>query len=246
MFEGEEIFKGSRPIKYVFQKSRSPFLVVVFSGFPSRFGIPPVYNYIKTLSETDCNKLFILDDNNHTQSCAATYYLGFNRDHSVEMSVIALITKIANENGIEHKHIIAAGSSKGGFASLYFGLKYSFGHVISGGAQTLLGSYLMKLNNEIKYIAGFIAGSMDEDSKKYLDSLLFDAARAAKKSPDLYIHVGKGDHHYEGHILPFINLLNELNIPFDLDIGDYQEHAQLGEFYPKFLLEKLDAILIQA
>ncbi|GIQ62159.1 hypothetical protein PACILC2_07270 [Paenibacillus cisolokensis] len=158
------------------------------------------------------------------------------------MSVVSLITKIANELGVLHENIICAGSSKGGFASLYFGIKYSFGYVISGGAQTRLGEYLAYQPAETKYILSFITGNFEE-GRKYLNNLLFDVVRSSQRQPKIYIHVGKGDHHYKGHIIPLTNLFDELNIEYELDVADYQEHAQLGEFFAPYLKEKMEKIL---
>lgn len=246
MIEGEKIFNGTWPIKYLFQQATTDckFLIIVFSGFPSE-GKPPCYNYIKTLKNINCNKLFILDDFNYTHSSGATYYLGYNRDFSVEMSTIALITKIANEHDIPHKNIIAVGTSKGGFASLYFGLKYSFGYVISGGAQTLLGSYLLWKGSTAKEVAAFIAGGIDEECKTFLNKILFDVIEEAKNPPFLYIHVGRGDHHYQGHVLPLTECLKTCNIPYELDIAEYDGHAQLVNYFPKYLISKINDIFLK-
>lgn len=243
MLQDEKTFLGSRKIKYLYKESQSEskYLLVVFSGFPST-GNPPVYNYVRTLEEIDCHKLFILDNHNYTHSSGATYYLGLNGDHSVEMSVVALITKIANENSILHSNIICIGSSKGGFASLYFGIKYGLGYVVSGGAQIKLGEYLAHQPYETKYIISFITGSFNE-GREYLNKLLFDVIISAKKFPQLFIHVGRGDHHYKGHIIPFIDKLEEIGAPYELDVGDYQEHAQLGEFFPDYMKNKVKKIL---
>jgi len=242
MFPGEKIFQGSRPISYLHQKpeSSSKYMIVVFSGFPS-IGNPPTYNYVKTLADIDCHKLFILDNHNHTHSSGATYYLGVSGDHSVEMSVVALITKIANEHGVSHKNIICAGSSKGGFASLYFGIKYSFGHVISGGAQTKLGDYLAYQPGETKYILSFITGDFDR-GREYLNHLLYDVVRSSIDIPQINIHVGRGDHHYKNHILPLTDVLDSMGISYQLDIGDYDEHAKLAEYYPGYLLDNVHRI----
>nr|WP_150959436.1 DUF6270 domain-containing protein [Aneurinibacillus sp. XH2] len=243
MLQGENIFFGSCNIKYLFKESQSEskYLLVVFSGFPS-IGNPPGYNHVRTLEDIDCHKLFILDNHNHTHSSGATYYLGINGDHSVEMSVVALITKIANENNILHNNIICVGSSKGGFASLYFGIKYGLGHVVSGGPQTRLGEYLAHQPSETKYIISFITGNFDA-GKEYLNRLLFDLLGSVKRFPKLYIHVGHGDHHYKGHVIPFINKLEELGVSYELDVGDYEKHSQLGDFFPEFLKSRVMKIL---
>lgn len=244
MIENEKVFNGIVPVKHLMipSKTHSNHLVVVFSGFPSQ-GNPPAYNYIRSLDDIDTNKLYILDDYNHTHPSGATYYLGSKRDNSVEMSVVSLITKVANELGINHKNIITVGSSKGGFASLYFGLKYSFGYAISGAPQTRLGSYLIWNGSQATYVGAFIAGGTDEDSKSYLNNLLFDVAASSTNHPSIYLHVGEGDHHYKGHVTPFTDHLEDIGIPFQIDVADYKEHSQVGEYFPPYLSSVLIDII---
>ena len=50
--------KFKRRLKYIYENHSSDKLLVVFSGFADK----PVYNYIRTLKDIKCNKLFILDD----------------------------------------------------------------------------------------------------------------------------------------------------------------------------------------
>nr|WP_154895315.1 accessory Sec system protein Asp2 [Paenibacillus xylanexedens] len=244
MFEGQGVFQGARQIKYMFKKSKNPCnsMVVIFSGFQSK-GNPPPYNYVKTLEEIDTNKLFVIDDANTEHESKVTYYLGERRDNSVEVSVVSLITKIANEQGIHSNNITLAGTSKGGYAALYFGIKYGYGCCVVGGPQTLLGSYLIdqrvKEDESTLDVARFIAGGVDDESRQYLNDILFKAAREAKRFPILHIHVGKGDHHLPRHVQPFINELDKLGVEYILDIGEYSNHSYLGEYFPKYLIEKL-------
>lgn len=48
----EHKFKGR--LKYIYENHSSDKLLVVFSGFADK----PVYNYIRTLKNIKCNKLF--------------------------------------------------------------------------------------------------------------------------------------------------------------------------------------------
>lgn len=236
-FEGEVIFKSAKEIKYVFKPSKikSKHLVVVFSGFNPK-GTSPAYNYIRTLQSLQVNKLFILDDYGE-RGC---YYLGKNRLFDIESSVVSLITLIANENSVPHENIICCGSSKGGYASLYFGIKYGFGHVIVGAPQTRLGNYLY-LAKEYPTLE-FIAGNRSEESLNFLDELLFNVVNNAKKVPNIVIHVGSGDHHYKGHVIPFKEHLDRLGFKCSLDIKDYQNHGNVS-YYQAFLVDTLIAIV---
>ena len=233
-FMNEKVFKSKKSIKYVFQSAKkdNDFLIVVFSGFGPK-GSKPVYNYIRTLSHLDVNKLFILDD----QGDRGCYYLGENRNFDIEFSVISLINHIANNQSIHDSNIICCGSSKGGYAALYFSIKYEFGFAIVGAPQTKLGSYLYKVK-ELSTLE-FIAGDCSDESVLFCDKLLYDVVEKSKQIPDLYIHVGSGEHHYEDHVLPFQRHLNRFGFDCSLDLKDYSDHGKIGEFYQKVLLNKL-------
>ncbi|MCM3241335.1 hypothetical protein M3598_01135 [Cytobacillus oceanisediminis] len=228
----EKVFHGARKIKYLLKENKdSDKLVVVFSGFGPK-GIKPKYNYIRTLQTLNVNKLFILDEYGE-RGC---YYLGENRVFDVESSVVSLITFIANQNYISHSNIICCGSSKGGYAALYFGIKYGFGHVIAGAPQTKLGNYLFYAKEHPTL--SYIAGDNSVESVYYLDKLLYDIVLNTRKIPEITIHVGSGDHHYKGHVLPFVDHLKTINFNCEVDIKDYSDHGDVRH-YQSLLIDKL-------
>lgn len=233
LLENEKTFNSARNINYLFQPSNTKTnnLVVIFSAFNPK-GAPPAYNYIRTLQNFDVNKLFILD-NHGERGC---YYLGENRVFDVEASVVALITHIANQNDILHENIICCGSSKGGYTSLYYSIKYGFGHAIVGAPQTYLGKYLSQAD-EYPTLE-FIAGDSNEESIQFLDGLLFDLVKQTKKIPHLTIHVGSGDHHYKGHVLPFVEHLKNHGYDCYLDVKDYTDHGEV-KYYQEILIKQL-------
>lgn len=206
----------------------------MFSGFNPK-GTRPAYNYIRTLLNLDINKLYILDD----QGERGSYYLGQDRRFDVEASVSSLITYIANNNSILHQNIICCGSSKGGYAALYYSIKYGFGHAIVGAPQTYLGSYLLSAK-EYPTLK-FIAGDSTEESVRFLNGLLFNLVEKALKLPNVIIHVGSGDHHYKDHVLPFVDILNDKGFNVNLDVKEYNDHGDVS-FYQNLLLEKLKEI----
>ena len=161
---GQKTFKGEKILKYIFNKSEtSKHLIVVFSGF-SKPGVPARYNYMRTLEDIDCNKLFILDSYGER----GVYYIGLHGDKSIENSVKMLIENIQEKNNIPTENVITAGSSKGGFASIFFALKYGYGHCIAGSPQSLVGNYLL---NEIDgaNVAEDISGGSSSEDRDYLN-----------------------------------------------------------------------------
>jgi hypothetical protein len=241
-FTDEKVFNGAKKIKYIFKESRngSQYLIVVFSGFPKPCN-PPLYNYIRTLESFDINKLFILDEYGaESPTPIGCYYLGENRDLSVECSVVSLITYIMNDIKIMPENVITCGSSKGGFAALYFGIKYGLGHVISGGAQILLGNYLLDEISVTKPIAKYIAGGTDESCKQYLNNLIIDVINQKLTVPNLHIHVGKGEMCYLKHVKFLLELLDSKGFEYSADLADYTNHNDLITFFPKYLIDVLD------
>ncbi|MEK3817490.1 Two component regulator three Y domain-containing protein [Bacillus sp. FSL K6-1284] len=228
MIKGEAVFKGETEVKYLFQKSStSQSLVVVFSAFGAE-GKPPAYNYLRALEGYDCNKLYILDD----FGCRASYYLCKKRDFYIERSIISLIEQIVRDNDI--KRVISCGSSKGGYAAIYYGVKYDFDSVISGSPQYFLGDYLFN-SDSLTDVSRFIAGGSDMKDKEFMNAILQDTVRASKSSPRLYIHVGQREYHYNHHVKPLIEEMNKKGIQYDLDLGDYSDHADVAKHFPEYL-----------
>lgn len=234
-----KIYSSECEVKYLFKKSLkgNKNLIIIFSGF-SAVGKPPAYNYMRTLNNIDCNKLFILDD----FGSRASYYLCENKDFYIERSVFDLIQHIIQENNINN--IISCGSSKGGYAALYYGIKYGFNHIIAGSPQTLLAEYLLKHTNTGD-VAEFIAGGIEEEHVNFLNNVLFDTVGKHQQDnkPNIYIHVGKGEYHYKTHVLPFIELLNKYHYPYHLDLGDYDTHADVAKYFPSYLENTIKSTL---
>ncbi|MCV6004137.1 hypothetical protein OFO99_32385, partial [Escherichia coli] len=87
---------------------------------------------------------------------------------------------------------------------------------ISGGPQTLMGDYLFNLSSFTRGIIEFIAGDCSKESVEFLNGLLYQPLEQKNVFPEINIQVGKGDHHYPNHILPFVEKLGEEEIPYNL------------------------------
>lgn len=235
----EKTFNSLRKVTYYFEEGkRKDHLIIIFSAVnpPNIFN----YNYVSTLSYLDCNKLYILDK----YGDQGAYYLGENKDYSIESSVVSLINQFIKKYNISFNNIITVGSSKGGYAALYYSIKYNFGTAIVGGPQTRLGDFLYDQGKNFS-IAEYIAGPLNNENKGYLNSLLFKIIESkGNYLPDLYIHVGRGDHHYKNHIKPLTELLDVINEnSYELDIQDYNSHDGLRTYFPYFLIKTLCKIV---
>lgn len=238
--EKEKIFKSFVDVVYYFEEEpESDWLLVVFSAVnpPNKF----TYNYVSTLNHLKCNKLFILDKYGEQ----GAYYLGENRSFIIETSVVSLLNYITRKYNIQTKDIITAGSSKGGYSALYYGIKYQFGYIVAGGPQTKLGEFLFDQGKNYS-IAEYIAGDLSLESKEYLNSLLYTVLSMPSDSmPDIYIHVGNEDHHYQNHVIPFTKELSKLGVLYHLDVKNYDSHDGLRQYFPPYLTETLCNIMDQ-
>ncbi|WP_058308670.1 hypothetical protein [Gracilibacillus massiliensis] len=208
-------------------------LIVVFSAFSAEYTYN--FNYVDTLKEINTNKLFILDD----FGAKGSYYLGREKNFSIENSIISLILYIASKNNINMKNIISVGSSKGGYSALYFGMKYSFGNIITLAPSLYLGSFLKKYHPEM---LDYILGSNSEADKIYLDSLIYRIP-TANQELNLKIMVGTKDSRKEKHIEPFIEYLEDIGYPYEYDLIEGVDHSQLQYFAPDYIKVQLSNIL---
>ncbi|MFF2445654.1 hypothetical protein ACFVSW_01040 [Neobacillus sp. NPDC058068] len=233
----EHTYKSNLPIKYVFSEGKvnKDHLVVVFSAFsPEKAEIKHSYNYIRSLQHIDCHRLFILD-NYGPRGC---YYLGENMNFEVETSVHSLISYITGKYGISQKNVITAGSSKGGSAALYFGLKYHYGHIIAGAPQTKIADYVLK---SAKDTAAYIFGEShpSREAIEKVDQIIFDQMDHDILS-ELHLLSSENDSQFPIHIKPFLNQLNQNKIKSHIQINnEIKNHSHIAKHFPYFLQKTL-------
>ena len=233
-FDGEKIFSSIHPIKYYFEKAKlnnKNKLMIIFSAFSTD---EAKYNYISTLKTCDCNKLFILDD----FGSKGTYYLGLKGDFNIETSVMALISYIMSKNKILFSNVISIGSSKGGSAAIYFGLKYNFGDVIAGAPQYKIGTYLSDLS--ISDYALEIFGEISDCNRIKYNNLI---RLSANTCTNIYLLTSDGDNQYKKVLKEFEFVSRELNIKLNIDKCEINNHGEISREFPKFLYDKLDLVL---
>ncbi|TLS38685.1 hypothetical protein [Pseudalkalibacillus caeni] len=238
----QETDKG---IKYLFYPDpTSQHLIIVFQAINKN----PGYNYIRTLKDIKASKLFIKDDYGEDELTRSSYYLGKNRTNNIEEPVHELILRAKRTLNIDSKNIICAGSSKGGFAALFFGYKYGFGNIVAGGPQVLLGNYLGKGKLEgsssiLPPILKYLAGEVSQESIEWANGLMETAVRSLPDhDPKTYIHVGRGEPHYEEHVLPFIKMA-EAKKNLEVDLGEYNTHSELSVHYPEYLKKAVGKLI---
>lgn len=247
-FENEKVFFHDIPIKYMFEKhNQSNQLAIVFSGiYKDEFrGIKDAakYNYIRTLEPIKINKLFILD-NYFGKFC---YYLGEDGNSLYESATLALITKIMNQLNVPKENVLTIGSSKGGTAALYFGLKYGYQHIIVGAPQIFPGEYLKNiLSKRSTFISKRLFEIINEEepfSFERFNRLITNELIMCDHKPNISIHIGSGDTLYQTDILPFQKLCIKQGINPFIEVSDYSDHGLTGTYFSPFLLQRLDKLL---
>lgn len=221
---------------YMFDKSinkKSDGLIVVFSAFSNE---KPEYNYVRSLRNVHINKLFILD-NYGPSGC---YYLGKDNEFIVAHAVCELIEDILQKEGISRKKTTFIGSSKGGFAALYFGLLLDVGNVIAGEPQIEVGNYLIGAERED--VLQYIIGETKEKSRlEKLNRILYDIVDEKIIKTTVIIHVGAYTYHFKEHIFPFYDYCNKkFNIL--LNIEEYSQHKDLVKYFPNLLTSRIAEI----
>jgi len=236
----ENVYESNLPIRYVFEEGEhnKDFLVVVFSGFnPPNAKLANSYNYIRTLRNVDCNRLFILDN----YGPRGSYYLGSREEYEVESSIASLINFISRKYGIRQENVITAGSSKGGSAALYYGLKYHYGHVVTGAPQTRIADYIQRNTKETAdYMLGHNPG---EELINHLNDMIFKQLNEDSLTK-IHLLTSENDIQYKRHITPFVERLDNFGMDYQLTVNNQIEsHNAIAVHFPLFLMTKMSNIM---
>lgn len=226
---------GGYSLKYILDTVKeSKDLIIVFSAC-TRPGVTARYNYVRTLKDFKCNKLFILDD--LSEDKRGCYYLGKQPEYLVENAVEQLIERIKKQLNIQR--IFYVGSSKGGWAAINFGLAQRNSIIIAGAPQYRLGQYLSAPANKITLDAIISENYADgniEELDKHLEKKIENNHLKKQK---VYLHFSSKEHTYEEHIRYLIEKLQEYSYEVYLDEKDYTDHNDVSLFYPDFLRRRL-------
>lgn len=122
--------KSKDGVEYVLKKRNSDRLLIIFSSMVGK------YNFMRALKNASADQLYIRDcwaDNN-------SYYWFENKEDYPERYTQNLIDTVLRNR--KYKEVITLGSSKGGTAALYYGLKNNVSLIYAGACQYRVGDYL--------------------------------------------------------------------------------------------------------
>lgn len=221
-------FQGEKSVNYLLDvpEGGADRLDVVFTAIHQPWDF--TYNYRASLAGTGAATLFVLDDFGDQ----GAYYLANNRGDAEFRSVQALLKRVLDELGIGLEAVTAIGSSKGGSAALLHGISLGVAQVIAGAPQTRLGTFLARPHpNILEYIAG---GTSEEDIT-WADSALERVLAAGDRSTSIQMVVGRKDHHYSGHVLPFADSARDHGYSVQVLSLPGTPHARIGAAFRSYL-----------
>lgn len=236
----EKIFNGK--IKYLlFPQSGAKRICFVFQAINKK----QAYNYIGRLAGVNAHRVYIKDEYGSDIATRSSYYLGNNRTCDIADQVQLLMEHITERLELDRSSVITAGSSKGGYAAIYHGLRFGAGDIVCGGPQVMLGSYLR--SNNLKsirpHILEYLAGSNTDEGAAWANSVLMKIVAESNGQARLHIHVGRGEPHYLEHVQPLTDMLDRRSISYDLDLCDYSTHEELAKYFPPYLQSTIEKLV---
>lgn len=215
-------------VTYLWKRHKSKSLIIVFSGI----GHAP-FNYVKTLKKIPCDQLFIKD----SWAEGVSYYWMERLNNEPEESTQNIINHIITKG--KYSTIYTIGSSKGGTAAIYYGLKNRVNVIIAGACQYHVGSYLAyhqydKHPEQWYNMTGLVKPI--NDNIQALDNKLSAIIEESRDSnTKIHLLYSTEEHTYHEHIIPLIKKLDECNIKHVDYIEKFTNHSMIGVYFKKFL-----------
>ncbi|MFF5444229.1 hypothetical protein [Streptomyces sp. NPDC012888] len=190
---------GPVPVEYRFShaKNGNRHLVVVFANLhaPEEWGWQT-----GILDPLRSNILWIRDKFDGANS----YYLCKGMDFSLEQAVAGVIHRVMNSLGLTPDQVTMFGSSKGGTAALFYGLRYGFRNIVCSVPQFRIGTFVQRA---MPAAARMMMGQVTEANVRVLDSVMPDIVRsAANRSAHIYLLTSPRDEQYGEQLEPFLPL----------------------------------------
>ncbi|MGX6744499.1 hypothetical protein [Streptomyces xantholiticus] len=192
---------GAYPVEYRFAhaKKGNRHLTVVFANLAA----PDDYGWSTgVLDDLRSNILWIRD----RFEGGLTYYLCKEMDFGVERSVIDLITRVMRSLDLTPNDVTLWGSSKGGSAALYFGLRYGFRNIVACVPQFLIGTFVRDVYPNVG--RSVLGEGLAEQDVRVLDAVIPDLLRAgANQEANIYLVSSPQDEQYPTQVEPFLGML---------------------------------------
>lgn len=222
------VFAGEKPVNYLLEvpEGGAEDLAIVFTAIHKPWDF--TYNYRSSIDGLKAAKLFVLDDFGDQ----GAYYLANGRSESEFRSVQGLLQTVLRQLDIGSDRVTTIGSSKGGSSAILHGVAIGAARVIAGAPQTRLGSFLATPHpNILEYIAG---GTSAADVA-WADAALERALASGVRATAIDIVVGRSDHHYSRHVVPFAATARSLGYAVNVLALPGTPHAKIGAAFRSYL-----------
>lgn len=222
------IRKTNDGVEYIWLNHQSDTLIIVFSAIGNAR-----FNYYRALKDCKYDQLYIRD----CWAGGVSYYWYEHKSNHPEIYTQNLINTIIQNN--TYNKIITVGSSKGGTAAVYYGLKNKANLVFAGACQYRVGDYLSRHQykdhpEQWNAVAG---DELSEEWIKILDTKVADVIESNKGcGTTIKLIYSTNEHTYPEHIQPLIVKLDENNIVHEDQIESFPEHSMVGECFKKALI----------
>ena len=225
----EHVFRDE--VRYMYVDKKTDALLIVFSAFT---GEKRLYNYFSQFSKLSISQLYILD----TWAEKGSYYWFENGENRPEMLVSDLISSLCHNHGI--KNIVTAGTSKGGSAAIYFGLKHDATDIFSGACQYRIGTYLYREKHRDIFFSMMGNQDIDNSINRLNEKIENMIIEKQKEHGLIHLFYSRCELTYERQIVPLINDLKKYKYQFEEEICDFPKHDDVGLFFPSYLIHELD------
>jgi len=220
--------KSKDGVEYVFKRRKSDRLLIVFSSMVGK------YNFVRALNKSPSDQLFIRDcwaDN-------ASYYWYEHKNDYPERYTQNLIDTVIHQH--QYKEIVTLGSSKGGTAAIYFGLKNNVSLVFAGACQYRVGDYLSRHQyaGSPKQWEAVVGEKVEPEWVELLDQKL-ERMIGSKRGSKIRIKLifSTEEHTYQEHIVPLIQKLDECCINHEDQVERFKDHSNVGYYFKKAIME---------
>lgn len=219
--------KYKRRLKYLFYNNNSDTLLIIFSAFSETNNRS--YNYVRSLSNLRFDKLYILD----VWGYKGSYYLFENGCKSPEIDVTLFIKEKMSKK--KYGHVYTAGTSKGGTAAIYYGLKFNVEKIFAGACQYNLGTYLYTPNHmEIfKAMMGNDAG--EEEVRKLNEVMRGHIRDHSGVKTIIYLIYSKNEHTYKDDIVGLLQQLKSYNYKIIEVEYNFSNHNDVGIYFKNYI-----------
>ena len=223
------IKKTSDGVEYIWLRHHSDTLIIVFSGIGNAR-----FNYLRTLKDCKCDQLYIRD----CWAGGVSYYWYEKKSNHPETYTDNLIASILKEK--RYNEIVTVGSSKGGTAAIYYGLKIKANLIYAGACQYKVGDYLSRhqfIEHPEQWNA-VVGDDITDEWVNILDNKVSDVIKQNRGCPTkIKLLYSVKEHTYDDHIKPLLNQIEACGIQHEDQVEEFPEHSMIGDYFKRALYQ---------